>query len=246
MSAESEPPVRAEGEPPVRADRAPAVRADREASIRALLPAVRQIARRVHRMVPSADLDDLIGDGCVGLIRAVDAFDPSRAVPLAQYARRVVLGAMLNGVRKRDPVSERVRRTLRIADRQRYAVAAELGTLPGMAAMEDCVRGLARARTEAHRMTPLSLDVTLPNGARLEHDLTGDPQTIHLAQAEREAVRGAIAALPQRQRSIVVAHYFGDRSLRSLSHPMRVSPQRVSQLHLLAMRRLRDALAASR
>ena len=55
---------------------------DREAAIRALLPAVRQLARRVHRMVPSADVDDLVGDGCVGLIRAVDAFDPMRGVPL--------------------------------------------------------------------------------------------------------------------------------------------------------------------
>lgn len=217
----------------------------REASIRALLPTVRQIARRVHRMVPSADLDDLVGDGCVGLIRAVDAFDPSRGVPLAQYARRVVLGAMLNGVRKRDPVSERVRRTLRIADRTRYALAGEIGTLPGLGAMEERVPGLARARTEAYRMTPLSLDVTLPNGARLERDLTGDPQAIHLARAEHEALRGAVAALPARQRAIVVAHYFGDRSLRALSAPMRVSPQRVSQLHLLAMRRLRDALAVS-
>jgi len=219
---------------------------DRESAIRALLPAVRQIARRVHRMVPSADLDDLVGDGCVGLIRAVDAFDPKRGVPLAQYARRVVLGAMLNGVRKRDPVSERVRRTLRVADRQRYAIAAELGTLPALGAMEGSVCGLARARTEAHRMTPLSLDVALPNGERLERDLTDDPQVIHVLRAEREAVRGAIAALPQRQRSIVVAHYFGQRSLRSLSSPMHISPQRVSQLHLLAMRRLRDALGAAR
>lgn len=234
-----------------RADSSPTGRStstgdEREAAIRALLPGVRQMARRVRRMVPSADLDDLIGDGCVGLIRAVDAFDPARGVPLAQYARRVVLGAMLNGVRKRDPVSERVRRTLRVADRQRYALAAETGTLPGLAAMEESVRGLARARTEAHRMTPLSLDVALPNGERLERDLTADPQVIHLLRAEHEAVRGAIAALPQRQRSIVVAHYFGERSLRSLSDPMRISPQRVSQLHLLAMRRLRDALAASR
>ena len=48
---------------------------DREAQIRELLPLVRRIAKRIHRMVPTMDLDDLIGEGCVGLIRAVDAFD---------------------------------------------------------------------------------------------------------------------------------------------------------------------------
>ena len=216
---------------------------EREARIRALFPAVRQIARRIHRMVPSADVDDLVGDGCIGLIRAVDAFDPARGVPLAHYARRCVLGAMLNGVRKRDPVSERVRRTLRIADHRRYTVANEIGTLPTMTSMEKRIPGLKRARSEAHRRTPLSLDVTLPNGASLELDMAGDPQAIHGVRAEREQVREAIEKLPPRQRRIVIAHYYGERSLRALSEPLRISPQRVSQLHLNAMRRLRAELA---
>jgi len=50
----------------------------REAAVRELMPVVRQIARRVNRMVPSAELGDLIGDGSVGLLRAVRRvrFDP--------------------------------------------------------------------------------------------------------------------------------------------------------------------------
>ena len=62
----------------------------RTAQIRALLPMVKQLARRVQRMLPQADLDDLVGDGSVGLIRAVDAFDPALGIPLEHYARRVV------------------------------------------------------------------------------------------------------------------------------------------------------------
>jgi RNA polymerase sigma factor for flagellar operon FliA len=205
---------------------------------------VRRIARRVHRMVPSADVDDLVGDGSVGLIRAVDAFDPGRGVQLVQYARRVILGAMLNGIRKRDPVAERVRRTLRVADHRRFVLANEIGTLPTMRDMENRVRGLKRARSEAHRRTPLSLDCSLPLGVHLQLDMTGDPQYIYGERAEREHFYGAIEALPPRQRRIVMAHYFGECSLRSLSEPMRISPQRVSQLHLLAMKRLRASLAA--
>ena len=216
---------------------------DREACIRALLPLVRAIARRVHRLVPMTDLDDLIGDGCVGAVRAVDAFEPARNVPLDQYARRVILGAVLNGVRRMDPVSERMRRMMRVAQTARYALAQELGTMPTMNAMSRISPGLTAARTEVHRRTPLSLDTTLPLGERLDLDHDADPQTIVAGRVEREVVRGAVAALPPRQMRIVVAHYFAERKLRELVAPMRISPQRVSQLHLLALRRLRATLA---
>ncbi len=217
----------------------------REKAIRTLLPVVRQIARRVQRIVPGADLDDLVGDGSVGLIRAVDGYDPSHGVPLEQYARRIVVGAMLNGIRRLDPVSERVRRTIRLAEAERYALAQEFGSLPTSREMEARIPALARARAEAHRGTPLSLDAPFPAGARLDLDRNGDPQNVVAARSERERVRTAVEALPPRQRAIVFAHYYRERSLRSLGAPMGISPQRVSQLHLGAMQRLRTKLTAS-
>jgi RNA polymerase sigma factor (sigma-70 family) len=218
---------------------------EREARIRALLPLVKQIARRVQRMVPGADLDDLVGDGSLGLIRAVDGYDPVHGVPLEQYARRIVAGAMLNGIRRLDPVSERVRRTMRVAENARYALAHELGTLPTLQHMEQRLPALARARVEAHRGTPLSLDAPFPAGERLELDRGGDPQELVVAAADRERIRGAVAALSPRQREIVLAHYYRERSLRSLGAPLGISPQRVSQLLLAAIRRVLAVLATA-
>jgi RNA polymerase sigma factor (sigma-70 family) len=217
---------------------------EREARIRALMPIVRYIARRVHRMVPSSELDDLIGDGCVGLIRAVDGFDPTRGVPLEHYARRLILGAVLNGVRRQDPVPERMRRTLRTADKTRYALAQQLGTLPTPSAMERITPPLKPARREAYRRNALSLDTTLPRSERLELDHSQDPQVIIVERLERECMRRAIASLPRRQRSIVLAHYFAEQPLRAMVEPLNVSPQRVSQLHLLALRQLHADLSA--
>jgi RNA polymerase sigma factor for flagellar operon FliA len=215
---------------------------DREAMIRELLPIVRKIARRIARVVGGTDLDDLIGDGSVGLIRAVDSFNPVYGITVEQYARRVVAGAMLNGIRRLDPVSERVRRTIRNAERERYALASERGALPPIREMEERVPGLERARAEALRGTPLSLDAPFPGSERIELDGTGDPQTVVTAQAERKRVRAAIATLPHRQRKLIVDHYFGETSLRGLSSELGVSPQRASQLHLLAIGRLRREL----
>jgi RNA polymerase sigma factor (sigma-70 family) len=216
---------------------------ERELTIRRLLPMVRRVARRVVRLVPGSDLDDLIGDGCVGLLRAVDAYDPTVGPSIDHYARRVVLGAMLNGIRRLDPVSERVRRIVRLAERERYAIAAETGELPTMAALERGRPALARARMHAHRGSPLSLDAPLPlDIAPPGGDPAADPAHVTVANDERARIGNAIRALPPRQRALVLAHYFDERPLRAISDEMRVSPQRVSQLHLAAIGRMRRDL----
>ena len=215
---------------------------EREEQIRRLLPLVRRIARRVARVVGGADFDDLIGDGSVGLIRAVDCYDPRHGVALEPYARRVIAGAMLNGIRRLDPVSERVRRTLRVAERERFALATARGALPSIDEMERRVAGLRRARTEAYRGTPISLDAPVPSGEWGEPVAADDPQEHAVARSERARLRAVLAVLPPRERRLIAAHYFADRSLRALSREMAISPQRVSQLHLIALRRLRAGL----
>lgn len=214
----------------------------REDAIRRLLPMVRAIARRIRTIIPGSDLDDLIGDGCVGVIRAVDAFDPTLGPSLENYARRVALGAMLNGIRRLDPVSERVRRLVRIAERERYALAVECGAMPTNAELEQRHPNLARARTEAHRGTPLSLDAPLPPEAGGEPQAGDDPAATAVARAETQRIRRAIDALPPRQRTVILAHYFDERPLRALGDDLHVSPQRVSQLHILAIDRMRRTL----
>jgi len=215
---------------------------EREERIRALFGLVKKIARRVGRMVPGSDLDDLIGDGCVGLVRAVDSFDPSRGPTLEQYASRIVAGAMLNGIRRLDPVSERVRRDIREADRERFALATERGELPTTAQMEARRPGLRRAVTHAYRYAPISLDAPFPNGERLSGDWDADPASIVATTAEKDGIRGLLRALPPRHRELLRLHYFAEQTLHAISRRMGVSPQRVSQLHLTALGRLRKVI----
>ncbi|MEO6990570.1 MAG: sigma-70 family RNA polymerase sigma factor [Candidatus Baltobacteraceae bacterium] len=216
---------------------------EREATIRALLPLVRTIARRIARVVAAADLDDLIGDGSVGLIRAVDAFDPTRGASLETYVRRVVLGAMLNGLRRLDPVSERARRALRDTERRRLALAQERSALPTLTEMERRYPGFARARAAAYHRIPLSLDAMLPPDQQPVIDRSGDPARIALESGERREVAEAIALLPERQRVVVALHYYNRLSLHAIGARMHLSPQRISQLHLVALARLRATLA---
>ena len=217
----------------------------REATIRAMLPMVRRAARRLARLVPTLDLGDLIGDGSIGLIRAVDSFDPQRGPSLISYARRLILGAMLNGIRRMDPVPERSRRLARAGEIERYAVAAWRGDLPTTAELDERRPGFARALAAAHHGQPLSLDVKLPDGERLSGDWSGDPARIVERRDEEAALARSIDALTPKQRFVVTHHYYGGRSLRAIGRHLAISPQRASQLHRTAIVRLWSRVRAA-
>ncbi len=205
---------------------------------------VRQIARRVARVATGAEFDDLVGDGSLGLIRAVDTFDRTRGTLFESYARRLILGAMLNGMRRRDPVSERVRRTLRRAEERRYELAQEHGTMPTFVELERDDPTLQRARVAAHRQATLSLDVAAPVKRDPLADSSLEPSAHVVARAKRAALREAVALLPERERRILSLHYADELSLRTIGARLAVSPQRVSQLHLSALARLRRSAFA--
>jgi RNA polymerase sigma factor FliA len=218
--------------------------AEREERIRALLPLVRKIARRISRLVP-CDYDDLVGDGSIGLIRAVDNFDASRGTSLEHYARHLISGAMLNGIRRMDPVSERTRRAMRDGELERFALAGERGSIPSMNEMEERRPGFIRASAAATLGVPLSLDRPLPEGERLQRDWSNDPAALIETRTECELIGAAVDALPARQRQVIREHYFGRWSLREVGRRMQISPQRASQLHIVAMRKLRKSLDAA-
>ncbi|HYL27853.1 MAG TPA: sigma-70 family RNA polymerase sigma factor [Candidatus Nitrosotalea sp.] len=218
---------------------------ERDLAVRSLLPVVRRAARRLKRLVPALDLDDLVGDGCIGLIRAVDSFDPFRGPQLAEYARRLVVGAMLNGVRRMDPVSERARRIVRDGENERYAIAALRGEVPASREMDRRRPGYSRAITAAHRGQPLSLDAPLPKGESLAYDWSDDPARIVELRSERAALAALVDGLPKRQRDIVLMHYYYGASLRSVGKRLAISAQRASQLHTSALAKLRREAHAS-
>jgi len=211
---------------------------EREETVRRFFPVIRRIAGGVARAVPAAELDDLMSDGSVGLLRAMNTYDPSHGTTLEQYARRLILGSMLNGLRRMDPVSERVRRTLRIAERRRYALAQERDRLPALGELERDDPALRRARLTAFLHSSHSIDAPLGGGGALA-DWRGEPSQAAVRSAIKRELQEAIALLPPRQRQILALHYYGELSLHAIGRQLRISPQRVSQIHLSALAKLR-------
>lgn len=113
--------------------------ADRERLILEHLPQVRLIARRIHERLPdNVSLDDLISTGVVGLIAAVDNFDPSHGVQLKTYAEHKIRGAILDGLREMDWAPKNKRR------RAKQIEAA-------IASLEAAAQARARRRRDRRR-----------------------------------------------------------------------------------------------
>lgn len=232
------------------------VASDRDAAILSLEPIVVRLASRVsffasqNALVDKADLESV---GWVAAIKAVDVYDPTRGVPLGGYAQRVILGAMLNELRRLDPVSERERRTVRVGTCMRFELQHELGREPSLAEIEARVPGFSRAVVRCHNHSPLSLDAP-PRSSEDEATtqslgaMVAGNVDVAAVVVEHEAVcelHAAIASLDERRRTVIEARYFGDVALGDVAREFGVTSQRASQLHLTALSELREALVVA-
>ncbi len=222
--------------------------------ITAYAPLVRRVALQMAgALPPHISADDLTGWGCVGLMAAVDAYDPDRGVKFATYAVPRIRGSMIDEMRGMDWVPRSVRSAVGELHRTTDALAHQLGRHPvtaevaaEMGATEARVRALTDHARSARQPTPIS---DLMYG-----DRDGDDATIELPDpvsiddvidgwADAEVVREAVHALSPVHRRVLVAYYWGGQTVRHIGEAIGVSESRVSQLHHQALARLRAILA---
>src|SRR5215475_2887162 len=111
---------------------------ERERLLSDNLPEVRYIARRIHDRLPShVPFDDLVHAGILGLIDAVDKFDPSRNVQLKSYARFRIRGAILDNLRQMDWSPRNLRRQARRIEEANRELSTELGRAPAEAEIAE-------------------------------------------------------------------------------------------------------------
>lgn len=227
--------------------------ADRARLCEAAIPLVRRAAQALQRRLPRHfGMEDLVGDGCIGLLRAIDRFDPSFGLSFESWANRIIRGAMLNGLRRMDLIPERVRRDARVLDEARWVVAQRTGASPcdGDAARiaELTASKMAAIYAANKHAGTLSLDGPVPGAERgtLGERLIAqqrDPCAQVAETSVRVIVGGAVASLPGRQRAILEAFYVRGASFGEIGRTLGVSKQRVSQLHCRALTDLRAKLA---
>jgi RNA polymerase sigma factor FliA len=242
--------------------RAPAFRGRTESEeLRSLVAAhvglVHHVARQlVARLSTEAQLDELVSAGSLGLMQAAEAFEPARGLSFSTFAVPRIRGAMLDELRRVDPMPRNVRRRTREVARARDVLAASLHRAP---TADEIAGHLAVPSDQVHRWefdAHSTNVVSFHQPARVEADTTlGDLLADERAtsvddllthEVEVEALKRAIMTLKEQERTVLALNYFEELKLQEIADVLRLSVCRISQIRTAALEKLRVALSELR
>lgn len=228
----------------------------REQLVEQHLPLVRGLAARYRGL--GEPFDDLVQVGTIGLIQAVDRYEPERGVPLAGYATSYILGEIRRHLRDRSSAVRIPRQVHDVQSRVTTATAdlvqrlhraptvAEIATASGVD-LDLVVETLEVRRA----CSPLPLDTTTADGrssedasrartdAALVHDESDLDDVVH-----RESLRPVLAGLGEREKRILVLRFFRGLSQRQIAAELGISQMHVSRLLARTLDRIRTQVAA--
>ena len=202
---------------------------------------VRRLARRHIRATgPVVDLQDLISVGVIGLIEAHNLYDADSGRGFGIYAEYRTRGAILDELRRLDPMSQPMRRKAKAYDRATRELQQELGREPNEAELARhlgiSLEELQKMRDQAE-LSPVYLDAS-PSA-----ELASQPDRFHSARRQlRILLTQAIAKLPDRDQQILNLYYVEDFTMKEIGRLLDLTEARVSQLHKEAAGKLRAIL----
>jgi RNA polymerase sigma factor FliA len=216
---------------------------------------VESIAKRICRKIPACiELDDLISAGILGLINAIEKFNPEQGVKLKTFAEHRIRGAILDSLRDLDWAP----RDLRHKNRNMQTVCGSLEQCLGRAATDEekskamgiNLKELHRLSDCIERMRMRSLEsmlygennkTTALNNCVI--DSSGNcPSEVYEKHELRTIMDAAIDDLPKRERLVVCLYYYEQITMAQIAEIMGVNESRISQVHSRAMQRLRMRL----
>lgn len=218
-------------------------------------PLVRFIAQKIAARLPSnIELDDLISCGVIGLMDAIDKFDPTRDNKFKTYAEFRVRGAILDELRAQDWVPRSVREKAKLVERTYAKLEADLGR---PATDEEMCVALECTQEEFHDLLNKSKSVSLLNiddsasfnrgdkkllAGLVEDSKSSNPYHAVSYKNVRDKIKEGIKSLPEKQRLVLSLYYYEDLNLKEIGQVLDVTESRVSQLHTQAIMKLKVKL----
>lgn len=234
--------------------------AGRAALIEHYLPYARMLAAvsfksRYHDGVEFADYQQL---ACIGLMEAVDRYDPGRGAHFRTYATHRIRGAILSGLERFTETGQQAALRKRLERDRLEAAAVSAGMVPEGDPEPASPAGTGRSAQEllaclAEIGIGLALGVLLEGTGMIGSEEPGDapqdlsPEVIYFRKREQQhwqaLLRDLVQRLPEQERRVIRCHYLHGMPFDEVACLLDVSRSRISQLHRRGLARLREALA---
>ncbi|HEX8742460.1 MAG TPA: RNA polymerase sigma factor WhiG [Thermoleophilaceae bacterium] len=229
----------------------------REQLVLAFSPLVKYVAGRMSTGLPAhVEESDLISYGLLGLISAIERFDPSREIKFETFAMTRIKGSIIDELRSLDWVPRSVRAKAREIERANSKLEHRLHRAPTDQEVADelglTMEEFQDALTRISNSSVIALDElwTLSDSSGDQVSLLDtiqDPDAVDPAQAmdvteTKDRLAESIARLPEREKLVIALYYYENLTLREIGEVLGVTESRVSQLHTKAVLRLKSAL----
>ena len=200
------------------------------------------------------DREDAMGYGVEGLIQAVDAFDATRGTSFASFAVRRIRGAILDAIRRQDPLPRSLRRSTRQVDQAAQELAVQLGRWPTRnelalrlgtsieAVQEIQQHAASRFVSLEHVLQERTNDGGSFRFEPADADERGDPAAATEHRASLSLLQRAVDRLSERDKAILHLRYSESRPFHEVGQRLGLSESRVCQLHKRILRQLRQQL----
>ncbi len=232
-------------------------RDNREQIIKDYVPLVKFVAHRISSRLPShVELDDLIHSGILGLMDAIEKFEPARNIKFKTYAELRIKGAILDGLRDLDWVPRSLRRKKKDIETAYHSLEQQMGRA---ATDEEVAVHLGIGLDELHKNLDELKGVTLGTFVEVGEDGEGesiisfvpdpdaeDPHHLFQEAELKDILRVAMEVLPKKEKFVVQLYYFDELTMKEIGTLLNITESRVSQLHTKAMLRLRGKLLEQR
>lgn len=228
---------------------------ERNALIEKYAPMIKHLALRIASRLPShIELDDLINSGVIGLMDAIDKFDPAKGVRFETYAEFRIRGAILDELRAQDWVSRSVRQKANLLSKTYAELEQKLGRA---ATDEEVMRTLGLDQEGFYKLLHMVRSISVVNweeitgrekldGERTESASdfwTGeDPVRDFAFSRVRRELEKAIEALPEMESVVIALYYYADLNMKEIGQVLDITESRISQIHTKAVLRLRGKL----
>lgn len=225
---------------------------DQEARNELIMHYISLVKRVVGRLFPASrtyhDYDDLISCGVLGLIDAIDKFDPEREVKFETYSQIRIRGAVIDYMRQQDWAPVHVRTRIKQVEQSADDLAQQLGRAPADQEIADYLQmpldDLQSIFGEAHFLSVLHLDELLTDAVTDEYQFKTDP-TFDRELESREfkhILAESIKQLSEREQIILNLYYNDELTLKEIGAVLDLTESRISQIHSSIIVKLRSMM----